>query len=127
MTEQRDLTLNLCMHQGRAVSDPVIVPMGTTNKCAFLEIKTFVYEQNPNGQWTTNPINVPLVVLDQKKVGVVEKYVKKGKMLLVRCYYKSWHDGQTDRHGMVVTKMDLGPMKADGRDEDMTGDLPIPD
>lgn len=127
MAKQRELTQNLTLCQGEVVSDPTIVPMDGNQRCAFLKVRTFVDEPGLNGQWTTTVIDVPLIVLDQRKVDVTEQYVKKGKTILVRGYYKSWHDGQGHRHAMIVTKMDLGPMKFEGREEDVTSRPPTPD
>ena len=106
--EWRGLTINMGMFQGKLIEDPVIVPMANDRKCAFMKLRTFVDELSQNGQWTTNPVIIPLVVLDQKKIAVVEKYVKKERELLVNTYYKEWQNGNGTSHGMVVTLMKLG-------------------
>lgn len=115
---KNELTLNMCVFQGKVISDPLIVPMDD-GKCAYLNINTFVDELCANGQWTTNAVTVPLAVTDRRKVEVVERYVKKGKVLLIWGYYKSWHDGQRDRNAIIVTKMKLGPMEGSRQDEDV--------
>lgn len=106
--EWRGLTINMCVFQGKLVENPVIVPMGNDKKCAFMKLRTFVDELCQNGQWTTNPMVIPLVVLDQKKINVVEKYVEKERELLVNAYYKEWTSNGEKNHGMVVTLMKLG-------------------
>lgn len=118
------LTQNLGLYQGEVVFDPVIIQTGTDRKCAFMSLRTFINELGRNGQWTTSTIDVPLMVLDRAKVMAVERYVRKGKTLLVRCYYKAWTDESGfDRHANVVTKMEFGP---DGQDEDVVNWIPTP-
>lgn len=102
------LTLNLCLFQGKVVDDPVINDATDKHRCAFMKIRTLVSEFGVNGQWTTSVIIVPLIVIDQSKVAVVEKYIRKGRELLVTGYFKSWKVDGSEKHAIVVTKIDLG-------------------
>jgi len=112
MAEKREwkgITINEAMFQGKLLEDPVIVPTAGGNKCAFMKLRTFVNELGANGQWTEAPSFIPLVVMDPRKVDVVEKYVKAQRELFVRSYFKTWPDGNgNQQHGFVVTQMKLG-------------------
>lgn len=102
------ITLNECAFQGIVTGDPKIVE-GANGKCAFINLRTIVGELTANKQWVDTAVMVPLVVMDGRKVEVVEKYVKDRRQLYVNAYYKAWADGQgQQRHGLVVTKMKLG-------------------
>jgi hypothetical protein len=102
------ITLNECAFQGIVTGDPTIVD-GANGKCAFMNLRTIVGELAANGQWVDTTVMVPLVVMDGRKVEVIEKYVKDRRQLYVNAYYKAWKDGQGQpKHGLVVTKMKLG-------------------
>jgi hypothetical protein len=111
MPEQREwigITLNECFFQGIVTGDPQIVD-GQNGKVAFINLRTIVGELANNGQWVDTQVIVPLLVMDGRKVEVVEKYVKDKRQLYVATYYKAWKDGQGNtNHGHVVTKMKLG-------------------
>jgi len=107
--EWKGITINEAMFQGKVMEDPVIVPTAGGNRCAFIKLRTFVNELAANGQWTEAPAYIPLVVMDQRKVEVVEKYVKSERELFVRSYFKTWQGGDGNmQHGFVVTQMKLG-------------------
>lgn len=116
--EWRGITINETLFQGKVVEDPNIVPMNNNERCAFMKLRTFVNELGANGQWTEVPILVPLVVTDQRKVDVVEKFVKAERELFIKSYYKSWGPNN-ENHGMVVRQMTLGSKGAWKRDEDI--------
>lgn len=102
------ITLNECFFQGIVTGDPQIVG-GQNGKVAFLSLRTVVGELSANGQWIDTNVAVPLLVMDPRKVEVIEKYVKDKRQLYVATYYKTWQDGQgVEHHGLVVTKMKLG-------------------
>lgn len=102
------ITLNECFFQGIVTGDPQIVD-GQNGKAAFMTLKTVVGELAANGQWVDTQVMVPLVVMDGRKVEVIQKYVQDKRQLYVAAYYKAWKDGQgNERHGLVVTKMKLG-------------------
>lgn len=127
---QRDwigITINDCTFQGIVTGGPQIV--ATTNgKCAFLNLRTIVGELASNGQWVDTPVIVPLVVMDGRKVEVIEKYVKDKRQLLVNAYYKSWKDGQGQtQHGLIVTKMKLGSKGRPAEQNAAQGSLPMPE
>lgn len=115
MAERRfkGITINEASFQGEVVGDPVIV--GTeNNRCAFINLATYVREMNQNQQWVDAEMTVPLLVLDQKKVESVEKYIKDGRILHVRAYYKAWQDQDgAEQHGMVVMNMQFGRARFD--------------
>jgi len=107
--EWKGITINEAMFQGKLMEDPVIIPGANGNKCAFMKLRTFVNELAGNGQWTEAPAFIPLVVMDPRKVEVVEKYVKAQRELFVRSYFKTWPGGDgSTQHGFVVTQMKLG-------------------
>lgn len=122
--EWRGITLNETMFQGKLLEDPTFVPMGD-GECVFMKLRTFINELGSNGQWTESSVFVPLVVLDQRKVEVVKKYVKSERELFIKAYYKSWKDGQgNDSHGFVVTQMKLGSKGFPKQDEDVANAPP---
>lgn len=124
--EWRGITINEAMFQGKLLEDPVFVPMGD-GECVFMKLRTFVNEPSPNGQWTESTVLVPLVVLDQRKVEVVRKYVKAERELFVKTYYKTWRNDQGNGdYGMIVTQMKLGSKGFPKRDEDLNSP-PIPE
>jgi len=112
MAEEREwigITVNDASFQGIVTGDPIIVNTPNGSKCAFIDLKTITPELSANGQWVDTPVLVPLVVMDSRKVDVIEKYVKDRRQLYVRAYYKAWKDADgTNRHGLIVTQMKLG-------------------
>lgn len=107
--EWKGITINEGSYQGKIIEDPVIVATADGNKCAFMKMKTFINTLGPNGQWTDKVVVIPLVVMDQRKVEVVEKYIQQDREILARAYYDSWEDGNGNpQHGMIVTRMQLG-------------------
>ena len=102
------ITVNECLFQGIVTGDPQIVD-GQNGKCAFINLKTIVSELAANGQWIDTTVLVPIVVMDQRKVDTVQKWVKDRRQLFVRTYYKAWKDDDgATRHGLMLTQMKLG-------------------
>lgn len=130
MAEQREwigITLNECFFQGIVTGDPQIVD-GQNGKCAFLNLRTIVGELAANGQWIDTNVTVPLIVMDSRKVEVIEKYVQDKRQLYVAAYYKAWNDGQGQpRHGLVVTKMKLGSKGRPQEQQKAAGAPPMPE
>ena len=128
MTEKKEwkgITINEGAYQGKIIEDPIIVTGPDGNKCAFMKMKTFINTLGANGQWTDKVVFVPLVVMDQRKVEVVEKYIQQDREILARAYYDSWDDGNGNyQHGMIVTRMQLG---SKGFKKDSNPDLPMPE
>lgn len=107
--EYLGITINEATLQGIVDGDPTIVKTANGQKCAFLNLKTVVSELAGNGQWVETTVLVPLVVTDHRKAESVEKYVKNRKQIMVKAYYKGWHDSDGNhRHGMIVKKMVFG-------------------
>jgi len=127
MAEQKqwkELSLNLALFWGRVVEDPKFAGEGE-NECAWINLETNVRELAANGQWVDTQQIIPLLVTDTNKVGVVKKYVKAGRELSVKCYYKAWeHNGQKF-HGLSVMTLELGrtPFK---QKDDQGGAFPPP-
>lgn len=128
MADQKEwigITVNECFFQGIVTDDPQIVD-GQNGKCAFMNLRTIVGELAANGQWIDTSVLIPLVVMDGRKVDVIQKWVKDKRQLYVHAYYKAWEDGQGNKqHGLVVTKMKLG---SKGRpQEHNAGAPPLPE
>ena len=103
----KELSLNLGLFWGRVIEDPIFVGEGES-ECAWLKLGTNVRELAANGQWVDTQQVVPLLVTDAKKVSIVRQYIKAGRELSVRCYYKSWeHEGQKS-HALSVMTLELG-------------------
>lgn len=110
--EWRGITVNEASFLGKSVGDANIVEMQNGDKCAFINLRTYVNEQGANGQWAKTPMLVPLVVMDSRKAVVAEEYVQDGRELYVRAYYKAWKDvNGADKHGLIVTYLELGSKK----------------
>jgi len=102
------LTDNNARFLGRVKGDPTIVPAGNDREIAFINLAVVNLEMGANGQWTEVEQLVPLMVQDPNKVGVVKKYVKDGKQIMVYTYYKSWEVNGAKNHAHVVTVLKLG-------------------
>lgn len=112
----KELSLNLCLFWGRVMEDPQIVVSGD-GEAAWIRLETNVRELAANGQWVDSQQVVPLLVTDQQKVKVVKQYVKAGRELSVRCFYKAWeHQGQI-LHGLTVMQLELGRTPYKPKDE----------
>jgi len=101
------LTNNEGSFVGRVKGDPSIVQAGN-GEIAFMNLAVVNLEMGANGQWAEVEQLVPLMVQDPNKVDVVKKYVKDGKQLLVKTYYKSWEVNGAKNHAHVVTVLKLG-------------------
>lgn len=100
---------NRNQYVGNVVADPQIVDDGAGNKTAYFSLETYVPLQNAAGQWNDVRIDVPIVVMDPNKVGMIEKYVQAKRQLLIEGYYMSWDDGAGGlAHGTVATVIKLG-------------------
>jgi single-stranded DNA-binding protein len=122
-TKRKELTINEARFLGRVVGDPQIVGTGE-NECAWVKLSTNVRELATNGQWIESTQVVPLLVTDHQKVNVIKQYVKDGRELSVKCYYKAWeHEGQTF-HGMAVTQVELGRTLFKPKDNQASGFVP---
>lgn len=107
------ITQNECTFQGKVIGDPVI----QNDNYAFMQLKTSISEIGANGQWSDVIIQIPIITMDVKKVAVIEKYVKDGRTLLVRAFYKPWVSNGQAQHAFVIIKMSLGSKKYVPRDE----------
>jgi hypothetical protein len=122
--KRKELTINEARFLGRVIGDPQIVGSGE-KECAWLKLSTSVRELASNGQWIESQQIVPLLVTDQQKVNVVKQFIKDGREISVKCYYKAWeHEGQIF-HGMAVTQIELGRTLFKPR-ENQTGKLTPP-
>jgi len=107
------ITQNECTFQGKVVGDPVI----QDDNYAFLQLKTSISEIGANGQWNDVILQIPIITMDPKKVSVIQKYVKDGRELLLRTFYKPWVSNGQAQHAFVIIKMSLGRKKFVPRDE----------
>ena len=101
------LTNNEGSFLGRVKGDPMFVPAGN-GEVAFIKLAVVNLEMGANNQWTEVEQLVPLMITDPNKVDVIKKYVKDGKQLFVKTYYKSWEANGTQNHAHVVTVLKLG-------------------
>jgi len=107
------ITQNECTFQGKVVGDPII----QSDDYAFLQLKTTIAEMGSNGQWNDVPVQIPIMTTDPKKVVVIQKWVKDGRSLLLRTYYKPWvADGQP-QHVFMIIKLSLGAKKWEPQDQ----------
>ena len=107
MAEQKvkGITHNESMFVGRVAEEPQI-----TDNAAFFKLKTVIVEQGANNQFVEAVQEVPMLTMDKNKIKTVANYVKKGKQLLIKGYYKSWVDGNnTPQHAHIITLISLGP------------------
>lgn len=107
MANKIGLTDNYGSFTGRVRGEPQFVPSGN-GEVAFLNLAVTVLESGANGQWAEVEQLVPLMVQDPNKANVVKRYVKDGKQLLVKTYYKSWEVDGVMNHAHVVTTLKLG-------------------
>lgn len=90
---------------GRVAEDPQI-----TDTAAFFRLKTVNVEQGANNQFVEAVQEVPFLTMDKNKIKTVASYIKKGKQLLIKGYYKSWVDGNNAaQHAFIITLISLGP------------------
>ena len=101
------ITQNECTFQGKVVGDPVI----QSDNYAFMQLKTTIAEMGINGQWNDIPVQIPVMTTDPKKVAVIQKYVKDGRALLLRTYYKPWVAEGQPQHAFMIIKLSLGSKK----------------
>lgn len=101
----KGLTHNESIYVGRVAEEPQI-----TDTAAFFKLKTIIVEQGANNQFVEAMQEIPCLTMDKNKIKTVANYVKKGKQLLIKCYYKSWVDGNnTPQHAFIITLISLGP------------------
>jgi hypothetical protein len=103
------LTLNECTFIGKVVGDPVI----QNDNYAFLNLKTSVGELGANGQWNDVIIQIPCITMDPKKVASINTYVKDGRQLMIRAYYKPWVQDGAQQHAFMIIKLSFGSKKWD--------------
>ena len=101
----KGITHNESIYVGRVAEDPKI-----TDNAAFFKLKTTIVEQGANNQFVESVQDVPMLTMDASKIKTIANYVKKGKQLLIKAYYKSWTDGNgAQQHAMIITLISLGP------------------
>lgn len=117
------LTQNECTFQGKVVGDPII----QNDNYAFLQLKVNIAEMGNNGQWNDVPVQIPVMTTDPKKVAVIQKYVKDGRVLLLRTYYKPWVAEGQPQHVFMIIKLSLGAKKWEpqGQGGTQTPSLPV--
>jgi len=95
--------LNECLLGGTIIEDPQIVG-AANNRWAFLKLMTSFGQQNADGSYSDVEQIVPIVADVERHVNTAEKYIKKGKALVVSGYYRSWEAGGQMQHGFFVRK-----------------------
>lgn len=104
-TKVKGITHNEAIFIGRVAEDPQI-----TDTAAFFRLKTTIVEQGANNQFVEALQEVPMLTMDKSKIKTIASYVKKGKQLLIKGYYKSWVDGNgAPQHSIIITLISLGP------------------
>lgn len=104
----KGISFNESVFQGRVAEEPIIGP-----NTAFLKLRTTIVEQGANNQFTESVQEVPLLAVDKNKIKTIASYVKKGKQLYVKAYYKTWTDNNGNpQHAHIVTHISLGPDEA---------------
>ena len=69
--------------------------------------------QNENGQWVDNPIDVPIYAVD-KKAELMEQYVVTGQELLIKARYINWDQNGTKQHIFQLLSVGFGFKPRDG-------------
>jgi len=115
------ITQNECTIQGKVISDPVI----QNDNYAFMQIKTSISEIGANGQWVDTIVEIPVITMDPKKVDVIQKYVKEGRVLLLNTFYKSWVNNGQPQHAFIIKKLTLGSKKWEPDQTTTTPSLPV--
>lgn len=115
------ITQNECTIQGKVISDPVI----QNDNYAFMQIKTSISEVGANGQWVDTIVEIPVITMDPKKVDVIQKYVKEGRVLLLNTFYKSWVSNGQPQHAFIIKKLTLGSKKWEPDQTTATPSLPV--
>jgi len=110
---------------GTVIEDPQIVPDGD-GECAFINLECITAELGANGQWVETPIIIPFICRDQGKVKTIRNYVKTGRELLLKGYYKSWQAGGETKHGFIMTFMRLGRSPYVPKEENAEAAAPLP-
>lgn len=105
----RGIELNFSQFQGEIVDDPIF-----SGEFAFLTLRTKVVNRDANGQWTTVPQDIPLMVEPGGPTNTVRNHIKAGRKLLAWCHYKSWSTDEGLQHQFVVTRFDLGDKPYEG-------------
>jgi hypothetical protein len=121
--EFRDIQINESEFQGKIIEDPAIAPT-VDGEAAIMKLEVWTAELGANGQWADIPVIIPLYVMDQNKVTTVKNYIKEGRRLFVKAYYKSWMAGNVPQHGFIVTQMKLGSKPYEPKPEDDAPALP---
>jgi hypothetical protein len=101
------VTQNECTFQGKVTGDPAI----HGDNFAFINLRTQVSEQAPNGQWVDTIMDIPIIAIEPNKVSIVKRYIADGRELLVYAYYKSWTQEGQAKHAFVAKKFVLGRKK----------------
>jgi hypothetical protein len=115
------ITQNECTIQGKVINDPVI----QNDNYAFMQIKTSISEIGANGQWVDTIVEIPVITMDPKKVDVIQKYVKEGRVLLLSTFYKSWVNNGQPQHAFIIKKLTLGSKKWEPDQATTTPSLPV--
>lgn len=127
MTEDRKrkwkgIEINFSQFQGEVVDDPIF-----NGDFAFLTLRTKLTERDVNGQWTSMPQDIPLMVEPSGPVNTVRNHIKAERKLMAWCYYKTWTTDQGLQHQFVVTRFDLGdkPYEGEQKSSDKLPPLPV--
>jgi single-stranded DNA-binding protein len=124
--EWKGINVNEATFQGKVIGDPVVSDAGNGKLVAFINLRAFTGELGANQQWVETPMEIPLLVMNPNKAKVVDNYVKDGRELYVKAYYKAWEEeDKTPRHAFVVTLLKLGNSPYDpNRDKTSGGGMP---
>lgn len=117
----KGIEVNFAQFQGVVVADPVF-----NGDFAFLTLCTKTTNRDANGQWTSAPQDIPLMVEPGGPISTVRNHIKAERKLMVWCYYKSWSTEEGQQHQFVVTKIDLGDKPYEGEQKESSKLPPLP-
>lgn len=96
------INLNEVVISGTVVSDPVFSGDGP-GAWGFLNIETSYTIRLPDGKFVDEPVVVPIVADQDRFTNTMRKYIKAGKALAVKGYYRNWMANGAQQHGICVT------------------------
>lgn len=117
----KGIETNFAQFQGEVISDPVF-----SGEFAFLTLRTKLTNRDTNGQWTTVPQDIPLMVEPAGPINTVRNHIKAERKLMAWCHYKSWPTDDGLQHQFVVTRFDLGDKPYEGEQKSSDKLPPLP-
>lgn len=95
------IDINEVILSGTVMEDPQIVGEGD-GAWAFIKLVTSFGERQPDGSYQDKEQVCQLVADVPHAVNTASKYIKAGKALAVKAYYKTWDAGGQINHGFFI-------------------------